>query len=321
MYDFDPAQLRALSAAVSEGTLEAAAGVLHVTPSAVSQRLKALEGVAGRVLLIRTRPVRLTPSGQVVLRLARQLELLVSDAVGELEGEQGSGGRIVVPLAFNADSVATWVLPALAPLGNEFSFDLRREDQQNTTVLLREGTVMGAVTVDAEPVAGCTSIRLGAMRYRPMASPGFAERWFAEGVTAGALSRAPVVAFDRDDDLQRSYLRRRTRSEAEPPVHYVPSSVDFVNAVGLGLGWGMLPELQVESLAPGAAGVVDIDPDGAIDVVLYWQQWLLRSPSLGRVATAIIDAARKCLRQEPSRRPKVPRTRLPRSAAVLRPQP
>lgn len=308
MNDFDLGQLRALSATVSEGTLEAAAGVLHVTPSAVSQRLKALESAAGRVLLVRTKPVHLTPSGEIVLRLARQMEVIVADATAELEGEQRSGGRIVVPLAFNADSVATWALPALAALGDEFAFDLRREDQQNTTALLRDGTVMAAVTVDSQPVPGCTSIRLGSMRYRPMASPAYARRWFPGGISPVILAKAPVVAFDRDDDLQRTYLRRKTRSRAEPPVHYVPSSVDFINAVALGLGWGMLPELQVRSLDAGSQ-LIDLDPDGSIDVRLYWQQWLLRSPSLDRVATAVVDAAREQLLQEPSGRSRVPRSR------------
>ncbi len=54
--EWDPAQLRALSAAVSEGTFEAAARALHVTPSAISQRIKALETSVGRVLLVRTKP-------------------------------------------------------------------------------------------------------------------------------------------------------------------------------------------------------------------------------------------------------------------------
>src|SRR5690242_18464645 len=104
--DFDLAQLRALSATVSEGTLEAAARALHVTPSAISQRLKALETTTGRVLLVRSKPVQVTPSGRAVLRLARQIEVLTADAAVELGGGGDEPARAVpLPIAVNADSL------------------------------------------------------------------------------------------------------------------------------------------------------------------------------------------------------------------------
>ena len=303
--DFDLAQLRALDAAVTEGTFEAAARALRVTPSAVSQRLKALEVAAGRVLLVRTKPIRVTPSGAVVLRMAREVELLAADTALELGGEQRPGPRLALPLAVNADSLATWVLPALIPLADTIGFQIQREDQDHTGDLLREGSVMAAITSQARPVPGCRVLRLGVMRYRPMATPGFAARWFPAGVTPAALADAPMVVFDRQDDLQHRYLRRRSPEPTqpiaiEPPTHHIPSSADFLTAVRLGLGWGMLPELQGDE--PERAGeLVDLDPEGPIDVDLYWQQWKLRSASLDRVADAVLVAARTHLR-----RPKPP---------------
>jgi LysR family transcriptional regulator (chromosome initiation inhibitor) len=182
--------------------------------------------------------------------------------------------------------MATWVLPALAPLAGELTFDLHREDQEHTAALLRDGRVMAAITADAQPVPGCTVTRLGGMRYRPMATAAFAGRWFADGVTPAALRRAPVVVFDRRDDLQHRYLRNRGVDTAVP-THHVPASADYVTAVRLGLGWGMVPAPQEP-----AGELVALDPDGAVDVVLYWQQWRLRSPSLDRVAAAVLAAAR-----------------------------
>ena len=291
--DFDLAQLRALNAAVSEGTFEAAARSLRVTPSAVSQRLKALETAAGRVLLVRSKPIRVTESGAVVLRMARQVELLVADTAVELGDERSP--RATLPLAVNADSLATWVLPALAPLAGSIGFDLHREDEDHTSELLREGSVMAAVTTQARPVPGCRSVRLGVMRYRPMASPEFVARWFPAGLTPAALAVAPVLVFDRNDDIQHRYLRRRTGRSLDPPVHHVPASSDFRSAIELGFGWGMLPDLQ--SRTPERDGtVVDLDTDGAIDVVLHWQQWQLRSGLLDRVAEAVVAAAREELR-------------------------
>jgi LysR family transcriptional regulator (chromosome initiation inhibitor) len=262
-----------------------------VTPSAVSQRLKALEASTGRVLLVRSKPVRVTPSGAAVLRLARQVELLAADAARELDPESGAAGPVTMPIAVNADSLATWVLPALAPLASDYCFDLRAADQERTSDLLRDGTVMAAVTAEAQALPGCRVVRLGLMRYRPMATRAVLRRWFPEGVSTDALAAAPVVVFDRTDDLQHAYLRRW--GVEQPPVHYVPSSADYLRALRLGLGWGTLPDLQLAGATDAdGAELVELDPDGAIDVVLYWQQWRLRSPALDRVAEAVREAAR-----------------------------
>jgi LysR family transcriptional regulator (chromosome initiation inhibitor) len=188
--------------------------------------------------------------------------------------------------------MATWVLPALAPLAGELAFDLHVQDQQHTAALLRDGRVTAAVTADAVPVPGCTVTRLGGMRYRPMATPTFADRWFGDGVTNEALSRAPVVVFDRTDDLQHGYLRSRGVDPRAPLTHHVPASVDYITAVTLGFGWGMVPRQQEP---PGA--LVELDPGGGVDVVLHWQQWRLRSPSLDRVAAAVHAAAAQHLDQ------------------------
>jgi LysR family transcriptional regulator (chromosome initiation inhibitor) len=303
--DLDLAQLRALSATVSEGTFEAAARALHVTPSAISQRIKALESSVGRVLLQRTKPVRVTQSGEAILRLARNIDLLAADArlaLGEGESapslDGGPAGRpapVSIPLAVNADSLATWILPALAGLPGSMTFDLQRDDQDHTTALLRSGSVMAAITAIRSPIQGCTSTRLGAMRYRMMCTPAFARAWFAEGVTAAALAQAPVVVFDRKDDLQDAYLRRRAHRTLQPPRHHVPASADFVTAAVLGLGWGMLPDLQ-SAAAEQRGELVALDPGSATDVELYWQQWQLRSASLDLVADAVRAAAERELR-------------------------
>jgi LysR family transcriptional regulator (chromosome initiation inhibitor) len=292
--DLDLDQLEALATAVSEGTFEAAARALHLTPSAVSQRVKALETAVGRILLVRSKPVRTTPSGQTLLRAARQIRTITAEANRELGGDDAAE-PLTVALAANADSLATWLIAALASVGHpSMIFDVQRADETMTADLLRNGTVMGAVTSSAEAVPGCTTERLGRMRYVARASASFVERWFSEGVSGPALSQAPVVTFDRDDSLQDTYLRRHSRRRLDPPRHYVPGSEAFVQAVRAGLGWGMVPDLQVRSRDEGEE-LVEFDQDGGLDVSLYWQQWRLRSTSLDLVATAIRTAAASAL--------------------------
>ncbi|MGF6880691.1 LysR family transcriptional regulator (chromosome initiation inhibitor) [Nocardia sp. GAS34] len=295
-------QLRALDAAVAEGTFEAAARHLRLTPSAVSQRIKALEGAAGRILLQRTKPVRPTESGLAVLRLARQIDLLTGDTARELGSPTGESDEptgvdhpVRIPIAVNADSLETWVMPALARGPAGVCFEIHREDEEHTTRLLRDGTVMAAVTATAQPVQGCRVRRLGAMRYRPMATPAFARTWFPEGTTVRAFAAAPVVMFDRKDDLQDRLMRRRTRRPVNPPRHYIPATSGYAEAVRLGLGWGMLPEQQLGT-GPYARDLIRIDDTLHVDVVLYWQQWRLDSPALTAVAQTIAATAATSLR-------------------------
>jgi len=303
--NLDPDQLEALAAAVSEGTFDAAARALHVTPSAVSQRLKALETSVGQVLLTRSKPVRATTSGETLLRAARQIQAVSADALRELGAGDAGEGPSVVALAVNADSLDTWFLAALAEPGvlaepggldglDGAVFDLRREDETRTAELLRRGEVIAAVTTSRNPVPGCAVRRLGRMRYAPRASAAFRAQWFPDGVTAAALSRAPVVLFDRDDTIQERYLRRRVRRPLHPPRHYIPESGPYFQAVRLGLGWGMIPDLQLAR--DTGADLVDLDPAGEIDVELYWQQWRVAGPTLERVARAVQATAAQFLR-------------------------
>ncbi|MCB5165376.1 LysR family transcriptional regulator ArgP [Streptomyces bambusae] len=292
-------QVRTLLAVVDEGTFDAAAAVLHVTPSAVSQRVKALEQRTGRVLLMRTKPVRATESGAVVVRYARQLARLERDARAELGLADGRGEPARLPIAVNADSLATWFLPALSrvPQDPPICFELHREDESHTTSLLREGQVMAAVTSSPDPVAGCSVRRLGLARYLPVAAPGFVARYLG-GDLASCLRRAPVVVFDRRDDLQDAFVRDLTGSAAGagPVRHFIPASQGFSEAVAAGLGWGLVPEPHaVPMLAAGA--VVPLPGAGPVDVPLYWQQWKLDSPALSTVAAVIATAAADSLRR------------------------
>ncbi|GIJ25945.1 putative transcriptional regulator, LysR family protein [Micromonospora qiuiae] len=297
MNGLDSIQLRTLAAIVAEGSFEAAARLLHVTPSAVSQRIKALEETVGQVLVRRHRPCDATEAGRPLLRLAGQLALLEREALAEARGAGVDPGRTRVAVVVNADSLATWFPAALARLPAEpgFSFDLRQDDQDHSAELLRAGTVMAAVTAQREPVQGCRARTLGAMRYRALAAPPVVDRWFADGLTRAALAAAPVVVFDRKDRLQHRFLRTVAGRVLDPPVHYVPSVPAFSAAIRLGLGWGLVPEqIAEDDVAVGSC--VDIAPGRVVDIPLYWQHWHLDSPMLIALTAAVRAVAAETLR-------------------------
>ncbi|GAC67064.1 LysR family transcriptional regulator ArgP [Gordonia soli] len=293
-----------LAVVLREGTFDAAAKALHITPSAVSQRIKALETAVGRIVVRRTKPATATPDGEVLVRLAEQWTLLVDEAQSQLVGLPDSSAsdprdrpRVHVPIAANADSLATWLLPVLAQAHRDhpMAVEVMRDDESQNSLLLRSGEVLGAITSDPIAIRGCTIVPLGAMRYLPVATPEFVETWLPDGPTDRDLARAPMVMFDRNDYLQRDTLRTVTAGTIDPPIVYIPASTEYHRAIAAGMGWGAVPIAQVpDALADGS--LVPI-VDSHVDVPLHWQFWTLSSPLLAALTTAVVDAARRELVQ------------------------
>ena len=287
----DGQQLAAFAAVIEHGSFDAAAARLHVTPSAISQRIKALEQRAGQVLVVREKPCSATPAGIPLLRLAAQTALLEAQALTEIGG--GAGGRPPrIALAVNADSMATWFTGVFEALGGVL-FDIRIEDQDHSARLLREGVVMGAVTTESTPVPGCRVLPLGVMRYVPVAGPSYIERHLPDGFTAHAVAAAPSLAWNRDDALQDMLVRKVFRRDIARPQHFVPTAEGFGSAVQADLGWGMFPEKLAEpALADGSFVRV---AEAHLDVPLFWQCWKLDSPLVGAITAAVRSAAAKIM--------------------------
>lgn len=282
----DGQQLAAFAAVIEHGSFDAAAARLHVTPSAVSQRIKALEQRVGQVLVVREKPCVATPAGVPLLRLAAQTALLEAEALGEMAG--GTGGAPRIAMAVNADSMATWFTAVFDAL-DDVLFDIRIEDQDHSARLLREGVVMGAVTTERTPVSGCRVQPLGVMRYVPVASPAYRDRYLPDGFTAAAAAQAPSLAWNRDDALQDMLVRKVFRRDIARPQHYVPTAEGFGAAVLAGLGWGMFPEaLAQPHLDDGSFVRIT---KAHLDVPLFWQCWKLDSPIVARITEAVTAAA------------------------------
>lgn len=297
----DPVALRTLVVAIRLGTFEAAAKELHVTPSAVSQRIKALESRVGRVLVHRTKPLEATDAGHILVRLAAQTELLEREAYAELvddpdDPDAPGAAWTAIPLAVNSDALYDWFVDALVSVRrlHRVTFEVLREDQTRTAERLRRGEVMAAITSDPRPVPGCTVERLGAMRYLAVATPAFVAEHLSAGPTPTAFEQTPVVAFDRDDTLQHEFLRKVTRRHLTPPTTLIPSVHQFDNAVRRGIGWGMLVETSARAdLAAGR--LVEIVPGRHVDVPLYWQRWRLESPVMADLTAAVTRTAKEWL--------------------------
>ena len=296
----DARQLDALATVVEHGSFGGAAQAMSLTLAAVSLRIKALEDTLGQRLLVRGKQVRATPVGQALLAHVKQVRMMEADLLG---GLQGTSPRSAVrwqslSVATNADSVASWFLPGVAPLllKHHLLLEILIDDQDHTHDALKSGDVIGCVSTLSEPMRGCVAEPLGVMRYCCVATPAVVKRC---QTSSGAVSphkmlAQPAVIFNRKDALQDAFLAQHFGLQ-QPyyPRHFAPAVEAFETAIELGLGWGMVPEQHLAQRPT----LQDLLPGATVDVALYWQHWAREAPSAQRLTEAVKAAARLHLRQ------------------------
>ena len=289
----DYALLNAVAAVIRTGSFDKAAQQLHVTPSAVSQRVKLLEERLGTILVVRGQPCTATSAGRRLCRHAEEvghLEHALRDDLGALVP---AGEPSTLRIAISADSLATWFIAAMAAVEGRL-FDLVLDDQDHSADWLRRGEVSAAVSAQVGPVQGCDSRPLGALRYVATASPAFVERWFVGGIDEASLRRAPTITFNAKDALQAQWVHGILGRQIAMPTHWMPSTQAFVDATLAGIGWGMNPErLVARHLADGR--LVMLVPDRPLDVALFWHWSRIVGPALRDVTEAVVRAAERWL--------------------------
>lgn len=295
MIDYPAA--RAVAMIVQTGSFEQAARMLNVTPSAISQRVRQLEERLGTVLIRRGTPCTATEKGHWLCRHMEHVGMLEAELLGHLPGlAHAAPGPVTLNIATNADSLATWFLPAIAGFARDSGYllNIATDDEEHTVEWLRQGRVLAAITSLARPVQGCQVSKLGRLRYHATASPDYMHRHFPGGVDARALARAPALTFDQKDTLQQDWMRQTFGTADSLPTHWLPSAQGFVEASLAGMGWALNPApLVAAHLASGR--LVELVPGASYDRPLYWQVSRLAAPRLGGLTRAVQAAARQHL--------------------------
>ncbi|MEF1289457.1 LysR family transcriptional regulator ArgP [Vibrio sp. M260118] len=296
MRGLDYRWIEALEAVIVKGNFERAAETLFVSQSAVSQRVKQLEKFIAQPVLVREQPPRATPVGQKLLALYQQVQLLEADLIPELDSETTKRLQKAA-IATNADSLATWLLPALAPImkSRRVHLELEVYGEARTLDKLKNGEVLGALSMEPKAMVGCEAKYIGRMDYVCVASPEFAKDYFPCGVTRDALKLAPAVSYDQHDELHRDFLKQHFNISPEAmPHHHVASSEAFVNLALLGCAYCLIPKLQIEhELASGK--LVDLMPGCFMSFRIYWHHWQLETGLLKEVTHAIVSYTRDLL--------------------------
>jgi LysR family transcriptional regulator (chromosome initiation inhibitor) len=287
----DSKGLLAFIAIVEKGSFERAANQLCITQSAVSQRLKQLEQSIGQSLVIRHPQIKTTTAGQALLKYAHNLGQIERELSHELAPSKHLDW-LKIAIASNADSLATWLLSALAPWCTEHKvlLDLKVDDQDQTHQLLKTGEVLGCISSVKQPAQGCTSDALGAIEYHCAVSPAFKHQYFAKGITKAAFKKAPAVVFNQKDHLQDQYLQQYFDLKGnDQPQHFIPSSEAYIEWIKLGMGFGMAPTIQLQPLLDSGELIL-LTPDKPVEIALFWQQWGIKT-TLSKSLSAQISAA------------------------------
>lgn len=281
----------AFLAVAESGSFEQAGSKLNLTTAAISLRIQNLERSIGQTLIIRERPCRVTNSGKILvehlLRQKRQEENILQ----LIQGKHDQNEFYRIHLATNADSLETWLLPLIASTlkQEKITLQLRIDDQSQTHQLMESGHVTACISSEPQAMKGCISTPLFAMKYLMVCTPEFKKKWFDTGLSRENFRSAPAVIFNDKDQLHTDImLKLFGLPQTSYPYHYVPSSKSFAEAIELGLGYGLVPELQIrDQLA--AEKLICLLPEATQNIDLYWHHWKQQSSQLEKLTHVLTN--------------------------------
>lgn len=292
----DYPSLAAVAAVVREGSFEKAASLLKITPSAVSQRVRGFEERLGIALVVRGQPCTATEQGRELCAHFDKVRLLEADLTTMSASRRQDGSRPSLSIAVNADSLATWFPYAMADFARTTGMllELTLEDEGHTADRLRTGEVLAVVTSDPEPVVGCRTIALGSLSYVACASPDFVARYFPTGIDGDSLNIAPVMRFNRKDQLQGMWAKAAVGADLNAPTHWIPSTQGFLDLACAGLGWGLQPKTLAKPHID-AGTLVEFMPGNIMAVPLFWTVSRLHAQALQAMTNAVKNVAKQNL--------------------------
>lgn len=296
----DPRRLAVLGAVANAGGVLAAASVLHLTPSAVSQHIARLEAETGVVLLDRSRlggrrAAGLTPAGRLLAGYAGRLAETLAAAEHELAALTGQvTGRVSVG-AFPT-AIRYLVAPAaagMAAANPNVEVHIRQLEPEPGLAALQAGA-LDLLIVEADPddpatqAPGLHTVRLLDEPYQVV----FPERW-APVIRVEALLARPWI-----DGPPGSAVRRaldRIAAHHDTTLNRAHECLEFPAALAIvadGLAAAVVPALALSAQEQAAVGILDVPYAGARRIDLVHRGGRHEpSPAAGLVAQAIRDRA------------------------------
>ncbi|WP_434633466.1 LysR family transcriptional regulator [Chromobacterium sp. CV08] len=240
--------LRSLLALAESGSVSQAAQRVYLTQSALSHQLKQLETGYGLPLFERkTQPLRFTPAGERLLRLARELLTRVAEAERDLSRiRQGEAGELRV--AVECHTCFDWLMPAMDQFRQHWpavELDIVSGFHADPVGLLLSGRADLAIVSEAEPQAGVAHLPLFsyemvgiAAREHPLAAR---PAWRARDFAGETLIHYPVA--DEMLDLLRKVL---APAGVDPARRTAELTIAIIQLVASRRGVAALPYWAVQ---------------------------------------------------------------------------
>lgn len=296
MLDLD--RLRALYAVAAYGSVSAAADVLHVTTSAVSQQVAKLERETGQKLLERSgRGVRLTDAAELLVGHAGRILSMVEQAQADLEAHRGA---VVGGLLLGAFPAAARGLmpPALLRLRREhpqLRVRLSECDPVESIPLVARGDLDLAIVQDwnNRPLAIPEGLRRGpiCVDVADVALPADHRLAGRDVVELTELALDPWIS-STPGSICRDWLTHTLRAgHSEPRVDYVVHDhTTQLALVAAGLGASMLPRMG-RCDVPSGVWIAPLRPLLTCRVYAVWREEAARRPGIRAAVEALRAAA------------------------------
>ncbi|RKS70815.1 DNA-binding transcriptional LysR family regulator [Actinomadura pelletieri DSM 43383] len=290
----DLERLRALHSVATYGSVSAAADVLHVTTSAVSQQLAKLERETGQKLLERNgRGVRLTDAAELLVAHAARILSLVEQAQADLEAHRGSVVGQLTVAAFPT-AIRGLMPAALRSLGVEHP-DLRvqaiEEDPMRSMPLVSRGDYDMAVVQDwnNEPLPLPEGLHKGVIcdDVADVAVPATHPLAGRATVDLKELAGDPWISSSPDSICCHWLLRTLRAVDSEPRIDHM--AYEFATQLALaaaGLGNVILPRLGRCDVPPGVV-ILPLAAPLSRRVYAVWREEAARRPAIRAAVTAL----------------------------------
>ncbi|MEU5876842.1 LysR substrate-binding domain-containing protein [Spirillospora sp. NPDC047279] len=294
----DLERLRALHSVATYGSVSAAADVLHVTTSAVSQQLAKLERETGQKLLERNgRGVRLTDAAELLVTHADRILSLVERAQADLEAHRGAvvGELAVAAFPTAIRGLMPTALRALRADHPDLRVILNEEDPMQSIPRVVRGDLDMAVVQDwnNEPLPIPEGLLRGTIGYdvADVALPAEHPLAGRDEVELKELAGDPWIS-STPGSICCDWLTHTLRSiDAEPRIdHMAYEFATQLALVGAGLGNIILPRLG-RCDVPEGVRVVPLKTSLSRRVYAVWREEAARRPAIRAAMDALRDAA------------------------------
>ena len=241
------------------GSFSKAAERLHTTQPAISARIRGLEAVLGRTLLLREgRQTRLSPNGLEAIRYAKP----IVELSGRLEGLFRPHAEIAGTIRIGAiDTIIhSWMFELFERLRADHpdvSYEVRADTSTNLTCDLVRGDLDVALVMGPVEGDGIVSREIGAF---PMAWVCNPKRFcFERELDVRELAGHPIISYPRGSKPYRMIENYFADQPRVPRLNCSNSLATLIRLVVDGYGVASIPPSLIEAeLCDGRLGIVPV---------------------------------------------------------------